>query len=123
MLQLLLIELALGGPGILVAASVIVMYRRRSRDQPWMPVTERYGAAAEPADGETAQREAAGVPGLSHDIEARDLGAPVDEQRAAAGAVTIGERIASYYAEADRPMAEYLAARGWTGKPGRHGPG
>jgi hypothetical protein len=150
MLELLLIDLALCAPGIMVAASVMVTRRRRSSDQPWMPVTERCGAVAELADEGMAQRETVDVPGLSHDTVERDLGANVpaepepepepepeqaaespvsgvadpepgpngpgtepDEQQAAADAVTSSERIASYYDEADRPMADYLAARGW----------
>lgn len=151
MLELLMIELALGAPGILVAAFVIVMRRRRSSDQPGLPVAERRGSATKSADEETAQREAADVPGLSHDTVERDLGANVpvkpeqpaqsqvggvadpglgsigpdtepDEQHVTAGAVPCTERIVSYYAEADRPMAEYLAARGWTEQPGTHDP-
>ncbi len=36
--------------------------------------------------------------------------------------VTVSERVAGYFEEADRPVAGYLAARGWTGEqetPGR----
>jgi hypothetical protein len=50
------------------------------------------------------------------------LGTEPDEPPAAAGAVTMSERIGAYYEEADRPVADYLASRGWTeeqGKPGR----
>jgi hypothetical protein len=50
------------------------------------------------------------------------LGTEPDEPPAAAGAVTMSERIGAYYEQADRPVADYLAARGWTeeqGKPGR----
>jgi hypothetical protein len=151
MLELLLIELALCAPGILVAASVIVTRRRRSRDQPRMPVWERRGAVTARADEGASQRETAEVPVFGHDTVALDLGAYVpaepdqaaesqvspvahaepgsrgsgvepDGQRAAAGAVTCGERIASYYDEADRQMADYLAARGWTGEPGADDP-
>ena len=35
----------------------------------------------------------------------------------------MSERIAGYYDAADRPMADYLAARGWTGEPETHDPG
>jgi hypothetical protein len=95
--------------------------------------------------------EVADVHGFSQDTKERDLGTTVpagprqaaespvsgaadpdlgstglvtepDEPPPAAGAVTIGERIAAYYEEADRPVAGYLAARGWAeeqGKPGR----
>ncbi len=152
MLKLLLIELALGAPGIMVAASVVMMRRHRSSDQPRMPVTQRRGAVAEPADGGMAQRETSDVPGPGHDTVERDLGANMpaepeqaaesqgsgvagpetgphgpgaepDGQQAAADAATSTERIASYYEQADRPMADYLAARGWTGEPGTHDPG
>lgn len=151
MLKLLLIELALGAPGIMVAASVMVMRRRRSSVQPRMPVTERRRAVAELSDEGMAQRETADVPGPSHGTVERGLGANVpaepeqaaesqgsrvagpepgpsgpgtgpDGQQAAADAVTSSARIASYYEEADRPMADYLAARGWTGEPGTHAP-
>ena len=95
--------------------------------------------------------EVADVRGFSHDTKERDLGTTVpagprqaaespvsgvadpdlgstglgtepDEAPAAAGAVTMSERIGAYYEQADRPVADYLAARGWTeeqGKPGR----
>src|SRR6266480_5856367 len=43
-----------------------------------------------------------------------------DGQQAAAGAATNGERIASYYDEADQPMSDYLAALGWTRGTGMH---
>ena len=151
MLELLLIELALGAAVIMVVACVMVMRRRRSSDQPRMPVTERRGAVAELPGAGVSQRGIADVPGFGHDTGERDLGANVpaepeqaaesqasgmadpepgpngsgtepDEQQTAAGAVTSSERIASYYDEADRPMADYLAARGWTKEPGTHDP-
>jgi hypothetical protein len=108
MLELLLIELALGAGGFLVAACVIVMRRRRRRstEQAWMPVTEsQVSDVAEP------------VPGSD------EPATEADEQQVAAGAPTCSERVVSYYAEADRPMAEYLAARGWTDNPLKHDPG
>jgi hypothetical protein len=43
-----------------------------------------------------------------------------DGQRSVTGAVTGRDRIASYYDEADRPMADYLAQQGWTEEPGAH---
>jgi hypothetical protein len=45
-----------------------------------------------------------------------------DEPKAPGGAVTICERISGYYQDADLPVADYLAARGWTEdleRPGR----
>jgi len=135
MLELLLIDLAVCAAVIMVAASVMVMRWRWRSDQPRMPVRGRRGAVAELADEGIAQRETAVVPGFSHDIVARDLGAKVSaepEQAAesqvsgvadSVGAVTSRERIGSYYDEADRPMADYLAARGWIEQPGTHDPG
>ncbi len=40
--------------------------------------------------------------------------------QAAAGAITSSQRIGSYYDEADQPIADYLAAHGWTEEPGTH---
>jgi hypothetical protein len=152
MLELLLIELALCAPGLMVAACVIVTHLRRGSDLPRMPLTKRRPAAAALADGGMPQREIAGVPGFGHDNVEPDLGANMpaeqapaaeaqvcgagdpgpdlnepstepDEQQVAAGTVTMSERIASYYDEADRPMAGYLAARGWPEDLGTPGPG
>jgi hypothetical protein len=49
-------------------------------------------------------------------------GAWPDGRQATAGAVTTSEQIASYYDQADRPMADYLTALGWTQQP-PHSPG
>jgi hypothetical protein len=38
-----------------------------------------------------------------------------------AGAVTFSEQVDGYYEEAERYMADYLAARGWTEEPGNPG--
>jgi hypothetical protein len=46
-----------------------------------------------------------------------------DGQRAPAGATTSRERIGSYYDAADRPIADYLAAHGWTEELGTHDSG
>jgi hypothetical protein len=148
--ELLLIELVMCAAVIVVTAAVMVMHWRRGRDQPRLPVEERRGALAELADAWVFEREVADVPGFSHDTKERDLGASVpadleqaaeslvsgvadpepgshglgtepDEPQAAAGAVTIGERVGGYYEEADRPVADYLAARGWTEEPGKPG--
>ncbi len=45
-------------------------------------------------------------------------GPPANGRAAAAEPVTASDPIGSYYDEADRPMSDYLAARGWTGEPG-----
>jgi hypothetical protein len=149
MRELLLIDLAICAAVIVVAAAV--MLRRRGSDPPWMPVEERPGTVAELPHERMSGREVADVPGSAHDIAERDLGtrmpadpeqaaaskvsgvadidlcsdglgAEPDEPQAAAGAVTFSERIGRYYEEADRPVAYYLMARGWTeeqGTPGR----
>ena len=150
MRELLLIDVAMCAAVIVVAAVVLMMLRRLGGDQTLLPVAERRGAVAELAD-EGMSGEVADVRGFSHDTKERDLGITVpagprqaaespvsgvadpdlgstgpgtepDEAPAAAGAVTMSERIGAYYEQADRPVADYLAARGWTeeqGKPGR----
>jgi hypothetical protein len=151
MRELLLIDLAMCAAVIVVTAAVMAMLRRRGSDHPRMPVEERRGAVAGLADEGMPGRGVADVPGFRQYATARDLGADVpagpeqaadppvsgvadaglgshglgaepDEPPAAAGAVTAGERIDACYEEAGRPVARYLAARGWTQeqmKPGR----
>jgi hypothetical protein len=46
-------------------------------------------------------------------------GAQRDGQQAPARAATPGEQIVSYYDHADQPIADYLAALGWTQPPHR----
>ena len=148
---LLLTELAMCAAVIVVAAAVVVMHRLRGSEQSRMPVEGRRGTVAELFDERMPGREAADLPGLSHDAMERDPGAsapaepqqaaetpaggvadadlgshgPATEPReppAAAGAVTFSERIDGYYEEAERSVADYLAAHGWTDeqeKPGR----
>jgi hypothetical protein len=147
MFDLLLTDVALCAALIMVVAAIMVMRRRRrSSGRPSMPVRER-GAVTELAGGGVTRRERALVPGFS-DYTAepdRDLHAPPEPEEAAesqvsgavnpqrgpdepaaepdgqrAGAATSGERIASYYDEADQPMSDYLAARGWTREAGMH---
>ena len=45
-----------------------------------------------------------------------------DGRQDGAGAVTGGGQIGTYYEGADRPIADYLAARGWPEEPGTHDP-
>ena len=69
---------------------------------------------------QAAESQASGV--ADPDPGSHGLGTEPGEPPAAAGEVTMSERIGGYYQEADRPVAGYLAARGWTqeqGKPGR----
>jgi hypothetical protein len=148
MRELLLIDLAICAAVIVVAAAV--MLRHRESDRPRMPAEERPGSVAELADEGMSEREVADVPECGHDIAGRDLGTRVpadpeqaaeskvsgvaatdlgsdglgtepDEPQAAGGAVTFSERIGGYYEEADRPVAGYLAARGWTEEQGTPG--
>lgn len=150
MRELLLIELTMCAAVIVVTAAVMVMHWRRGRNQPRVPVEERRGALAELANAWMFEREAADVPGFSHDATERGpgtsvladpeqaaesqvsgvadpelgshgLGTEPDGPPAAAGAVTISERVGGYYEEADRLVADYLAARGWTEEPGKPG--
>ena len=134
---------------IVVAVVVLMMRRRRGGDQTLIPVEERRGAATGLAD-EGSSGEVADARGLNRDTREPGLGAfaPAslrqaaesqasgaadpelsskgpgtvpDEPMVAAGAATMGERIGAFYEEADRPVADYLAARGWTGEPGKPG--
>ena len=149
--ELLLIELAICAAVIVVAAAVMVIPRLRGSDQSRLPVQGRRGTVAELFDERMPGRAVADLPGLSHDAMERDPGASAPagqpqaaetpaggvagpdlgspglateprEPPAAAGAVTLGERIGGYYEEAGRSVADYLAAHGWTDeqeKPGR----
>jgi hypothetical protein len=140
----LLIGVALCAALIMVAALVEIRGWRRSNVQPVEPASAR-GAAAGPAGNAMAPHEIAIVPGFS-DTAPPDPGAqvpvppeqaahprarqavppqpdphgpgpPPNGQRAAARAVTSSEQIASYYDQADKPMADYLMALGWTRQP------
>ena len=151
MFELLLIDVALCAALIMVVASIMVMRRWRRSRRASMPVSER-GAVTELAGGGVAPRERALVPGFSDNTAEpdRDLHPPPEPeqaaqsrvsgavsprrgphepaaepngQQAAAGAATSGERIASYYDEADQAMSDYLAALGWTRETGTHDPG
>jgi hypothetical protein len=149
--ELLLIDVALCAALIMVVASIVMIRRwRRSSRRASMPVRER-GAVTELAGGGVARRERALVPGFSdntaepdrdpHPPPAPEQAAPSqvggavnpqrgphepaaepDGQQAAAGAATSGERIASYYDDADQPMSDYLAALGWIREAETHDP-
>jgi hypothetical protein len=146
--ELLLIELVICAAVIVVAVAVLVLPRLRGSDQSRMPVEGRRGTVAELFDERTPGREVADLPGLSHDAMERDPGAsaPAGPEQAAetpaggvadadlgspgpdaepqepppaAGAVTFSEQIGSYYEEAERSVADYLAAHGWTEEQGK----
>ncbi len=120
MLKVLLIDVALCAALIMVAGLIVIRRWRRSSGQPSTPASGR-GAAAERAGKAMAPRETAIVPGFSDTVQpdpgAYWPGAQPDGQQAAARAVTTSEQIASYYDQADRPMAGYLTALGWTQQP------
>ena len=139
MLTLLLIDVALFVVLIMVAALVVTRRRRRSNGRPPAPADARgAGQAIDP-------HEIAIVPGFSDTVPPdRDVDVPVQPERArhpqarpadgpgpdphrrgpqsngqlaTARALTTSEEIASYYDRADKAMADYLTARGWTGQP------
>lgn len=144
MLTVLLIDVALCAALIMVAGLIVIRRWRRRSGQPPAPAAGRQ-AAAEQAGQAMAPRETAIVPGFSDTVQpdpgahvpaqrgqaARPQARPVagpepgphgpgaqpDGQQAAARAVTTSEQIASYYDQADGPMAGYLAALGWTEQP------
>jgi hypothetical protein len=145
---LLLTGVALCTALIMVAALVVIRHWRRSNGHPPAPASA-CGTAAGPAGKTMAPREIAIVPGFS-DAAPPDPGAqvpaqpgpaahqqarsaagpqpdrpgsrpPLNGQRAIARAVTESDQIASYYEQADKPMADYLTALGWAHQP-PHGP-
>jgi hypothetical protein len=135
--ELLLIDVGLCAALIMVVALLVIRRWRRSNGQPPAPASAR-GAAAEPTGKAMTPREIAIVPGFSDTVppgpaaqvpaqgeqaahpQARPRpgphgpGPPPNGQRATAGAATTSEQIASYYDQADQPMADYLTALGWT---------
>jgi hypothetical protein len=141
-LKLLLIDVALFVVLIMVAALVVTRRRRRSNGRPQAPADARGAGRAGQA---MASREIAIVPGFGDTVQpdrgvdmpvqpeqaghpqARPAdgpgpdphspGPPSNGRRATARALTTSEEIAGYYDRADKPMAEYLTARGWTGQP------
>ena len=141
--ELLLTELVMCAAVIVVAAAVMLLPRLRGSRQSRMPAEGRCGTVAELFDERMPGREVADLPGLSHDAMERDPGGsePAGPEQAAetpasgvadadlgssgqatepreppagAGAVTFSERIGGYYEDAERSVADYLAAHGWT---------
>jgi hypothetical protein len=130
---------------IMVAALVVLRHRRRSKGQPPAPADARV-AAAGPASNAMAPHEIAIVPGFSDTVPpgpgaqvpvrprqaahppARPATGPQrgphgpgppppTGQRVTARAPTTSEQIASYYDQADKPLADYLTAMGWIHQP------
>ena len=130
---------------IMVAALVVVRHWRRSKGQSPAPAGARV-AAAGPTSNAMAPHEIAIVPGFSDTVlpgpgaqvpvppgqaahsQARPTAGPQPDpngpgpppptgQRATARAMTTSEQIASYYDQADKPLADYLTALGWVHRP------
>jgi hypothetical protein len=142
MLKLLLIDVALFAVLIMVAALVVTRRRRRSNRRPPAPADARGAGRSGQA---MAPHEIAIVPGFGDTVppdrgvhvpvqpeqptrpQARPADGPGPDphrrgpqsngQRATARALTTSEEIASYYDRADKAMADYLTARGWTDQP------
>jgi hypothetical protein len=144
MAGLLLTGAALCAALIIAAALIVIGGRRRSNGQPPAPVRAR-GAAAGPGGNAIGPHEIAIVPGFSDTVppdpgaqvpvrpeqaahprarpaagarpDPHGPGPPPDGQQASTRAVTTSEQIASYYDQADKPMADYLTELGWTDQP------
>jgi hypothetical protein len=144
MAGLLLAGVALCAALIMVAALAVIRGWRRGHGQPLAPASAR-GAAAGPAGKPMAPHQIAIVPGFSDAVppgpaaqvpvppgqaahpQARPAprpqpgrhgpGPPPEGQRAIARAAATSEQIASYYDQADKPMADYLTALGWAHQP------
>jgi hypothetical protein len=144
MRKVLLIDVALWSALIMLAALIIIRRWRRSHSR--MPAREPRGEAPEQASQKMSAPRAASVTGPGVDIRAPDgavprparppptappratqmadpkarphrSGAQRDGRRPPTRTATPSERIASYYDQADRPIADYLAALGWPRQP------
>ena len=159
--DVLLIDVALWGALIMLAALIIIGRWRRSHSRPpvrrphreapeptgqKMPApqqarrtgpgayrTEPAGAASRPPRPPSAAPPRA-TPLADPRARPHRAGAPREDRSAPARAAparaaapartaTPSERIASYYDQADQPIADYLAARGWTQPPATPPPG
>ena len=78
---------------------------------------------AEPERPEPQQAAPPQVSGVAAPVPSPNgSAAKPDGQQDGAGAVTSSGQIGSYYQGADRPIADYLSARGWPEEPGTHDP-
>jgi hypothetical protein len=96
----------------------------QAAESPVSGVADPEQAAESPVSGvadpeQAAESQVSGV--ADPELGSPGLGAEPDGPPAAAGAVTISERVGGYYEEADRLVADYLAASGWTEEPGKPG--
>jgi hypothetical protein len=81
------------------------------------------GAAPDQAPPAQVSEAATAEPGLNGSAAPPDGPArEPDGRQGGTGAVTGSGHIGSYYEGADRPIADYLAARGWPEEPGTHDP-
>ncbi len=137
MRDVLLTDVALWG-ALLTAAALIIIRRWRS-SQPRIPARGRRGETAELAGQTMSPPRTATGTRLGEDSRDTDRAAPrparpapatpprapemagpkarphrPDGQQTPTGAATPSEQIASYYDQADQPIAGYLAALGWT---------
>lgn len=144
MREVLLADVALWGA--LITAAALIIIRRWRRSQSRMPARAPRGETAELAGQTMSPPRTATVTGLGEDSREPDRAAPrparpapaapapatqmagprarphrpaaqCDGQRTPTGAATPSEQIASYYDQADQPIAGYLAALGWTQRP------
>jgi hypothetical protein len=142
---LLLTGVALCAALIMMAALLAIRHRRRSKGRSPAPAAARV-AAAGPTGNATAPHEIAIVPGFSETVppgpgaqvpvppgqaahprvtptagpqpDPHGPGRPPPNgQRTTARAPTTSEQIASYYDQADKPLADYLTALGWIHQP------
>jgi hypothetical protein len=144
MREVLLIDVALWGALIMMAALIII--RRWRRSHSWMPARGPHGEAPEPAVqkmpppktasvtvfGEGTREPDGAIPRPARPTpaappQATEVADPKtrpyrpgtqrDDRPAPTKAATPSERIASYYDQADQQIADYLAALGWTHQP------
>ncbi len=144
MREVLLTDVALWSALIMAAALIII--RRWRSGQSRMPARGRRGEAVELAGQKVSPPRTASGTGLGEDSGDPDRavprparpapapppratemadpkarphrpGAQCDGQQTPTGAATPSEQIASYYDQADQPIAGYLAALGWTRRP------
>jgi hypothetical protein len=144
MREVLLIDVALWGALIMMAALIII--RRWRRRHSWMPDRGPYREAPEPAGQKMPPPQTASVTGLGGDTREPDGAIPRparpapaappqateradpkarphqpgtqrDDRQAPSWAASPTEQIASYYDQADQQIADYLAALGWAQQP------
>jgi hypothetical protein len=149
--NVLMLAVAVWAGLIIVAACVTVMHWRRGGGQPSTLARDRRRVAAGMAGTGTVSRQAAVVTGHQPEVvrqgrrpdvpaeprpaaqsevgRAADAepgssrpGAEPDLHRISAEVVTASERIARFYDEADRPVADFLMTLGWIQKQQTRGP-